>query len=452
MVAWAIKGMYRGLDEALPSELKAKMDEAKTLKRGQLSDLLTEARERIGKREDLEDNKDVDIALRTMLFNLDPHTVYFDKEQVQQMDTQLLGRYTGVGIQIRRDMVRDGLLVVSPIKGSPAYRAKIKTGDLITEIIRPVDKDGKVLDPPQVISTKGMKTDDAVKKILGTAGTKVKLKILREGTEEPFDVELTRGVINVETVYGVKRNDDDTWDYMLDAKNKIGYLRLSQFAPNSYDDLKRAITKLQASGLKGLILDLRYNPGGLLTSAVQISDMFIEDGLIVSIKVRSGAGDEEAYTKTSKDNYTSFPMVCMVNDLSASGSEIVAACLQDHNRAVILGERSYGKGSVQNIMNFPPTGARIKYTFATFWRPNGQNLNKASTAGKPEDTWGVKPDEGFADPIPRATRDALFEQLRESEVIPNREAKPKEPKPPVKDEQLEKALAYLQGQIKTAQK
>src|SRR5262249_51401905 len=151
-----------------------------------------------------------------------------------------------------------------------------------------------------------------------------------------------------------------------------------------------------------------------------------------TIKPRSGVGDEEAYPKqhTEADKtFTNFPIVCMVNDLSASGSEIVAACLQDHNRAVILGERSYGKGSVQNIMQFPPTGARIKYTFATFWRPNGQNLNKLSTPGKPEDTWGVKPDEGFNVPITRATRDALFEQLRESEVIPNREAEPKEPKP-----------------------
>src|SRR5439155_25500145 len=165
--------------------------------------------------------------------------------QVRAMDTQLLGRYPGVGIQIRRDMARDGLLVVSPIKGSPAYRAGIKAGDLITEITRPVDKDGKVLDPPEVLSTKGMKTDDAVKNILGTAGTKVKLKVLREGKDEPFEVELSRAVINVETVYGVKRNIDDSWDYMLDPKSKIGYVRLSQFAPNTYDDLKRVVTKMQ---------------------------------------------------------------------------------------------------------------------------------------------------------------------------------------------------------------
>ncbi|MFL5338742.1 MAG: S41 family peptidase [Gemmataceae bacterium] len=452
MVGWAVKGMYRGLDEQVPAELKAKIDESRNLRRGQMSDLLAEARERLGKREDLEDNKDADMAIRTMLFNLDPHTMYFDKAQVLKMDTQLLGRYPGVGIQIRRDMVRDGLLVVSPIKGSPAYRAGIKAGDLITEIIRPVDEKGKPLNPPEVLSTKGMKTDEAVEKILGTAGTKVKLKILREGKDEPYEVDLTRATINVETVFGVKRLDDDSWDYMLDPQSKIGYIRLSQFAPNSYIDMKRVVTQLQKNGMKGLILDLRYNPGGLLTTAVEISDMFIEDGLIVTIKPRSGAGDEEAITKTSTDKFTNFPLVCMVNDMSASGSEIVSACLQDHNRAVILGERSYGKGSVQNIMRFPQTGGRIKYTFATFWRPNGQNLNKLSTTGKPEDTWGVKPDEGFNVPLSRGARDALFEQMRDSEVIPNREAKPKEAKPPVKDEQLDKALGYLQGQIKTAQK
>src|SRR5205823_12293143 len=175
-------------------------------------------------------------------------------------------------------------------------------------------------------------------KILGKPGTPVKLKILREGKDEPFEVNLTRGTINVETVIGVKRHDDDSWEYTIDPKNKIGYIRLTQFAPNSYADMLRVVSKMKDAGVKGLILDLRYNPGGLLTSAVEISDMFIEDGLIVTIKPRSGIGDEEAYTKRSKDMFTSFPMICMVNDLSASGSEIVAACLQDHNRAVILGE------------------------------------------------------------------------------------------------------------------
>src|SRR5262249_20646022 len=185
--------------------------------------------------------------------------------------------------------------------------------------------------------------------------------------------------------------------------------------------------------------------------AVEISDMFIDDGLIVTVKPRSGVSEEDAHFKTSKEKFTLFPMVCMVNGMSASGSEILGACLQDQTRAVILGERSYGKGSVQNMLPFDATKGRIKLTIATFWRPNGKNLNKASTTGKDDEDWGVRPDEGYAVPITRGERDALYEQMRENEVIPNREAKPvKEPKPVVADKQLEEALKYLRNQLKAS--
>jgi len=281
--------------------------------------------------------------------------------------------------------------------------------------------------------------------------TKVKLQIVREGVEKPIDFELTRNRIDVETVYGVKRNADDSWDYMIDPKSKIAYIRLTQFAPKSTDDMMELMKKLDKEGIKGLVLDLRFNPGGLLTSAVDISDMFINDGLIVTIKPRSGLGDEDAHVKKLPEKFTLFPMVCLVNGMSASGSEILAACLQDQERAIILGERSYGKGSVQNMLNFDLTKGRIKLTIATFWRPNGKNLNKASTNGKDEDEWGVHPNGGFGVPLTRGERDALYEQMRDNEIIPNREAKPnKEPKPVVADKQLEEALKYLRNQLKAS--
>src|SRR5262249_34765112 len=159
----------------------------------------------------------------------------------------------------------------------------------------------------------------------------------------------------------------------------------------------------------------RFNPGGLLDSAVHISDLFIDDGLIVTIKPRSGA--ETSYVGRSKGSYTTFPMVCLVNGYSASGSEIVAAALQDHNRAMVLGTRSYGKGSVQTIIPFPETGGKLKLTTATFWRPSGQNLNKASTKGRPEDDWGVKPDKGFEVKLPPKELFDLQEYLKDGEVI-----------------------------------
>ena len=388
--------------------------------------------------------------MKRMMFNLDPYSVYYDEEAIAQMQSQMTGRFTGIGVQIRRDMVRDGLLVVTPIMGSPAYKAGLKAGDLITEIIRPVDAKGNKIDPPEVISTKGMKTDEAVKIILGQPRTKVRVKVEREGHDKPIEFELARARVDVETVFGVKRKNDDAWDFTIDPEKKIAYIRLTQFSPRSAEDMKDAVSKLAKQGIKGLILDLRFNPGGLLTSAIQISDLFIDDGLIVTIKPRSGVGDEVPYGGKAEGSYLNFPMVCMVNGQSASASEIVSACLQDHQRAVVLGERSYGKGSVQDIEDFASTNAKIKMTTATFWRPNGKNLNKASTSGKDEDEWGVTPDEGFKVPMTRSERDQLFEHLRQEEVIPNRELKPKEAKQAFKDKQLDAALEYLRSQIKSS--
>src|SRR5262249_53160398 len=160
-----------------------------------------------------------------------------------------------------------------------------------------------------------------------------------------------RGRVMVETVLGVTRREDDTWDFMLDPESKIGYIHLTQFAPNSFRDMEEAVKKLSKMGLKGLVLDLRNNPGGMLTTAVQISDFFIDSGLVAQTKPRGG--QDQSSGGSGAVSSLDFRMVCLVNDGSASGSEIVAACLQDPKRAVILGERSYGKGSVQNVQPFP---------------------------------------------------------------------------------------------------
>jgi len=193
-----------------------------------------------------------------------------------------------------------------------------------------------------------------------------------------------------------------------------------------------------------MILDLRFNPGGLLGSAVFVSDLFIDDGRIVSIRPR--VGKEYKYDGESANSYTNFPMVVLVNGFSASGAEIVAACLQDHGRAKVMGTRSYGKGSVQSISNFE--GGKLKMTTASYWRPSGKNINKSSTAGKEDDEWGVSPDKGFVLKLPTGEREELFEHLHDSEIIPRKDVSPKEPKKEFKDRQLEMALDYLRNQIK----
>jgi C-terminal peptidase prc len=456
MVIWAIRELYNYVEEKVPEKIAAKLKTARAMREVALLTLLAEARQALGKREDLDNHKDLNVTLQRMLHRLDPHTTYIDPETKKKFDDDIAGNFTGIGIQIRKDLHTDQLLVVTPIKGSPAYKAKLMAGDIITTIIREVESDGSAINPPQVVPTKGMPINRAVKLIQGQADTKVKLTIQREGVEKPFNVEITRSRIEVESVLGARRKSNDDWDYVIDHKNKIGYLRLSSFARNSYRDIEAVMKDLMKQGIKGFVLDLRFNPGGLLDIAIKITDLYIDDGLIVSIRPRGGSAREARFNGRHEGSLLDFPMVCLVNGYSASGSEIVSAALQDHKRAVIIGERSYGKGSVQNIRDFevvdPKSGdvkkAEIKLTTASFWRPSGKNLNKASTAGKDEDEWGVTPDKVIK-LTPKERRD-LAEHQRNLETIERPDHRGKTTPKEFKDRQLDAALEYLRGQIKMA--
>ncbi len=373
LVGHAIEGLYKNVEEKIPSDLQARLDKVKDMTDVDLLHLLTDARQHLGKREDLAKGQDITASLDAMLAKLDKHTGYIPPDVVERFRTDTSGKFRGIGVQIRRNEARDELQVVTPIYNSPSYKAGIKAGDIITGIV--TDPDSK-----NVIPTKGMTTEDAVKIIKGKPNTRVKLIIDREGSDKPLEFTLTRQNIDVESVLGYKRTAKDTWNYVIDPENKICYVRLTQFSEDTFPELEKVMKKLSKEGVKGFILDLRFNPGGLLDSAIKISDLFIDDGLIVTIKHRDGT--ETSYVGRSDGSYTTFPMVCLINSGSASASEIVSACLQDHGRAIIMGSRSYGKGSVQTIHPFDNQSI-IKLTTATFWRPNGRNLNKSSTKGAP---------------------------------------------------------------------
>ena len=458
MTVNAIRGMYRRIEATLPSDVETSLKDVKGMSREKLNELLSEARKRLGKREDLDGGKDADVAIMMMLAALnDPYTTYIDREGVRKMESQFRGQFSGIGIRIAPDLVRDGLLVVSPIKGSPAYKAGIQAGDLITEIRRIVDNEGKPLKPgdKRVFSTKGMKIDEALDIILGKPDTPITVVVEREGEngqKESLVKDLLRARVSVETILGVKRvnvnGKKDEWDFYLDEANKIAYIHMTQFAPSTFEDLKRAIDSLKASGLKGLVLDLRFNPGGLLKTAVFVCDLFMSDGTIVSIRPR--VGEEEKYGGRTSGSELGFPMVVLVNGLSASASEIVSACLQDHGRAVVMGERSFGKGSVQQVEDFTPTGGQIKLTTARYYPPSDKNIDKLATGGKPEDEWGVKPDKGYEVKLSREERSDLAENLRDLEIIGKKEPKDKKDVKEFKDKQLEAALEYLRSQIKVA--
>ena len=341
-----------------------------------------------------------------------------------------------------------------PIKNSPAYKAGIQAGDYIVGIKRDSDPEGKPLkgDAPKEFTTKGMKIDQALEIILGKAGVPITLVVERDGVAKDYVIE--RGRVSVETVLGVSRNEKDDWSYYLDPTEQIVYLHLTQFAPQSAGEIAAVMEKLSATGIKGFVLDLRNNPGGTLQGALDISSLFIEGGKVVTIREREGAG-ESLTTRQARvkgvGSYTKFPMAVLVNGGSASASEIVSACLQDYNRAVIVGDRSYGKGSVQQVMPFNLTKGQIKLTTARYFPPSDKNIDKYSTPGKPEDEWGVKPDKNFEVKVPKEEALAFAEYFRDRELIPKKVGEPA-PKKEYKDKQLDKAVEYVRDQIKLAGK
>ncbi|QGJ69173.1 Carboxy-terminal processing protease CtpA [Planctomycetales bacterium 10988] len=316
-------------------------------------------------------------AINGMIQELDPYSSYIEPEEINQFRTSVESRFGGIGIQIGMNQ-RGEIEIISPLVGSPAYRNGLHAGDVIVKI--------------NDESTEGFTLDDAVNRLKGEAGSSVRLTIRQVYLNKERTVSLTREVVKIQTVMGDKRNADDSWDFMYDDENKIGYIRISAFSRETTKEFRKAIEQLRDEGMKGLIVDLRFNPGGLLSVAIDICDMFVADGRIVSTKGRNT--QERVWEAHNRGTLDDFPMVILVNGFSASASEIVSACLQDHNRAVIVGERTWGKGSVQNVIDLEGGSSALKLTTATYWRPSGKNIHRLPDASE-SDEWGVKPNEGF---------------------------------------------------------
>jgi len=318
----------------------------------------------------------VEAAIQGMLNKLDPYSSYITPQQTSQFRTSVENEFGGIGIQLDGE---EGMLkVASPIYGTPAYRAGIVAGDRIVAI------EGE--------STDKIDRDEAIRRLKGPPGTKVTITVLHPTTQESRKVTLTRELIHVETVLGYRRADDDTWDYMLEGDKRIGYVRVTAFSRDTARELRTVLRDLAAKKIRGLILDLRFNPGGLLNSAIEICSMFISEGRIVSTSGRNSP--QRAWDAQKGETFEGFPMVILVNRYSASASEIVSACLQDHKRAMVVGERTWGKGSVQNVIELEGGNSLLKLTTASYKRPSGENIHRFPGA-KDSDTWGVKPNQGY---------------------------------------------------------
>ena len=356
----------------------------------------------------------IQAAMRGMLNTLDPHSEFMDSRKYTELKNDTEGAFGGVGIVVG---MRDNVLtVISPMEDSPAYEAGIMAGDKIVKI------EGR--------STEKVTLPEAVQKLRGEAGSSVSISVLRPGPGNAVkDHKLTRAVIKVDTV----KDLNGRREFPL-SDDRIGYVRITQFGEHTTEEFRKALEKLDKAGMRGLIMDLRNNPGGLLDQAVKVCDIFLpKDQLIVSTEGRSKSVEGEKYNATGKDEYPNLQIAILVNKWSASASEIVSGCLQDVGRAMVIGETTFGKGSVQSIMPLE-NGTALRLTTAKYYTPSHKVIHEHGITPNIEVTLSQEDEEALF--LKRVF--GGFESLE-----PEQKAKVES----VRDSQLERAQDYLKGQI-----
>jgi len=333
-------------------------------------------------------------AMDGMLKEMDEHSSFISDNGFREFKEDLEQEFGGVGMYVGTDPETETLMVLAPMPNTPAYEAGIQVGDLIVSIA------GQ--------KTAGKSRTEAVKELRGPVGETVDIEVRRD--DDTLFKTLTRAKIPIESAHGDFRKADGTWNFFLKDNPEVGYIRLSQFGEITGDETRAALRSLP-DNVSGLVLDLRANPGGLLDIAAEICDMFLESKLpIVRIKGRNKVLISE-YTSTAGTEFSGDLPVCILIDrYSASASEIVSGCLQDHGRAILIGEQSYGKGTVQDIIPIQYNKSLLKLTTASYWRPSNRHIDRNDKLAIQTQVWGVQPDEGFAIEI---SDEELIENLRQ---------------------------------------
>jgi len=336
------------------------------------------------------------------LESLDPHTMIAWPVERPDFDKQINNEFAGIGVEISKP---EGQLTVSSLlPDTPAYRAGLDAGDVIETV------DG--------IPTKDMSLPCAVKKITGPKGTQVVLTIRRPGEDKTREVTIVRDKIVVPTIYGWQRTQEGKWRYLIDPNDRIGYVRISSFSKETGSDFEKALRDLEKEGLRGLVVDLRWNQGGQLDVALRIVDMFVREGVILRVRPGLYGGPAEGMRAEASGTHPEYPLVILINEVSASASEIVAGALADskYERAILVGERTHGKGSVQSIEDRDLDGAEVKYTTAYYYLPSDQRVNSREDREKLGlKDWGVGPDVEVALRIDEVR--AMVEAQRANDVL-----------------------------------
>jgi len=380
----------------------------------------------------------VEGAIRGMMRQLDPYSGYISPAELPAFERRSHGEFVGVGAEIG---MRGGqLTVIAPVEGSPAAHGGVLAGDRLLAI------EGQDLEDRSVFDVEEM--------LVGRPGTSVRLTIQHVGQDEPCEITILRGPVSLRSVHGFRRDAAGRWDYLIDPQARIGYIRVSNFRDNTLRDFDLALRELNAREPRALILDLRFNPGGLMHQAVAMVDRFLDGGLIVSTVTRRKAID--AFNATPQGTDMKVPLFVLINGSSASSAEIVAGALQARGRAVLVGERSFGKGSVQHLIHLLGQKAAIKLTVAYYRLPNGRIIHRTEQNAR-TDAWGVRPDvEVRLDPDAvrkiqesRQAVDLAFAGAPSSQAVPpppgDSSAVSATPREVILDRQLMKALSLARG-------
>ena len=370
-------------------------------------------------------------AIEAMVDALDdPYTVFIPQAAEAEFNKALRGTYVGIGAEVH--IVNDYLTIISPLEDSPALEAGVRAGDVVLEI--------------EGADTLGRSVDECIEQLLGEPGTSATIRVRHlDGSEEVLTLE--RRQIVTATVKGVRRHGEP-WSYWLDEEAGIAYIRLIQFNQLSVEELAEVLARLAESSLKGLVFDLRGNPGGELSQAIRIADLFLEEGVIVSFRGRGREG--KSWSAKAPGTLPDFPMIVLINRHSASASEIVAGALQHNGRAKVLGTRSFGKGSVQEIIELPQGRGTLKMTSGHYYLPGGRNISRSNDNAQ----WGVNPDDGFLVSLDDDVFNELIRVRHEFEIIRDdagdRDADFSDPKwirEHLKDTQLAAGLEALQVRL-----
>jgi len=422
LVEAAVQGLYETAREPLPAGLQSDLERARV--DVDFERILLSAREQLGDREELRDHKSIVISLKAIPRVLDPYCGIPTAKEVRRSygdQTQDL-----IGLELEsafdntpvltedeimprgarpRPMPRNGpFRILDVLPGTPAQRAGIKPGDLLTHI------DDKALEGPQVAALlqRLLQANDG-------SGIKIAFTVVRPGQPKPMRIEVTALLSSPEHLFGVNRRPDNSWNFLLDPVNKIGYIRLGFIESSAPKEMSDALTELKEAGMRGLVLDLRGNPGGYVDPATQVASLFVPSGDIAIIRSKNrddappapfgppgafpqSGGEQRYQADGSASAFGDYPLVVLINKETMGGGEMIASALEDNHRAVLVGQRTFGKGSVQNSPPNFPGGVQFKITTGMFSRPNGKSLHRFPDS-KLSDDWGVRPSPGMEFPV-----------------------------------------------------